>query len=337
VSPTNRARFWIGVRVALALLGLGAVVLVVLEVGVDELSAVLVPALPWLPLATALELLRVAMDGVSTRATLGSRGKGVPLWPLFASHLVAYAVMAVAPAGRATAEAVKASLLSRWTGGATAAAMGTANQANVLLSSGTFTLLSAGAAYLATGWSVLTWALIAHFLSMNVFGLALRAAARYERLGVWLGRRFPRVARHAAAFHSASRETALYPAKPVGAMILGRLFQAAHFGVVATAVGISPSVIGALAVHGVYLVIAAVAVMIPGQLGASELGFQMSADILQTTETRAIAIALLSHAVQIALTAAGFVLLLLWRGPDAAREALDPRQIDERASAPPPE
>lgn len=335
VSPENRARFWIAARVLLALLGLAAVVAIVLEVGVEQLTDVLVPALPWLPLATALEVLRIGMDGVSTRQTLGTRGKVVPWLPLFASHLVAYSVMAVAPAGRATAEAVKASLLSRWTGGATAAAMGTANQANVLLSSGTFTLLSAWAAYVVTGWSILTWVLLAHFASMNVFGLALRAAARYERLGAWLGRRFPRLGRHAAAFHSASRETPLYPVKPVGAMILGRVFQAGHFGVVAAAVGITPSVAGALAVHGVYLVVAAVAVMIPGQLGASELGFQMSAEILHTTETRAVAIALLSHAVQITLTVAGFVVLLFWRGPGAAREALDPSQIDERASRPP--
>ena len=317
-------RWWLALRVLLGVAGLGVVVALVREVGVEPLRAVLVPALPWIPLAAALELGRIAMDALSSRQTLGTRGKDVPFWPLLGAHLVAFAVMGVAPAGRATAEAVKASLLSRWIGGATAAAMGTANQANTLLSSGTFTLLSALAAYSVTGPSILTWALLVHFVMMNVSGLALRAAARYERLGAWLGRRFPRFAHHAELFHASSRETALYPVAPVATMMAGRALQAAHFGVLAIGVGVHVTVLGALAMHGVYLVIAAIGVMIPGQLGASEGGFTYSAQMLGTTEARAMAIALASHAIQLLLVAAGFLVLVLWRGPRAPAAALAP-------------
>lgn len=299
------------VRVLLGVVGIAVVVWLVRDVGVDALLEVIVPALPWLPLAALLEVLRVGMDAVSTRESLGQRGR-VPWRPMFGAHLVAFAVMGVAPAGRATAEAVKAGLLSRWIGGATAAAVATANQANTLLSSGTFTLLSAGAAYLTTGPSILTWALLIHFVSMNACGLGLRALARYERLGAWLSRRFPRFESEIDRFHETSRETRLYPVRPVAAMMVGRGFQAAHFAVLAAAVGISPSVLGALAVHGVYLVIAAIGVAVPGQLGASEGGFAMSADVLGTTEARALSIALLAHAIQFLVVALGFVVLALW-------------------------
>lgn len=314
----GRSHFWLAIRVLLGLAGLGAVAWLIQDVGVATLSEVLVPALPWLPLAAAFELGRVALDALSTRYTLGSRGREVPPWPLIGSHLVAYAVMGVAPAGRATAEAVKASLLSRWIGGGAAAAAGTANQANTLLSSGTFTAFSAGAAYLVTGSSILTWALLGHFVAMNASGLALRAAARYERLGAWLGRRFPRLQRHVAAFHDLSRETSLYPARPVLAMMLGRALQAAHFAVLAASVGIRPSVAGALALHGVYLVVAAIGVLVPGQIGASEGAFVLAADTLGTTVARAMAIALLAHAIQLTLVIAGLVVLMLWPRAPAA-------------------
>ncbi len=308
-ARADRSRLWAVVRGLLGLLGIGAVVWIVNDVGLDELGRVMGPALPWMPLAVALELARVAMDGVSSRQTLGRRGQEVPWLPLLASHLVAFAVMGVAPAGRATAEAVKASLLARWIGGPTAAAMGTANQANVLISSGTFTIVSTAAAFALTGWSVLTQLLLLHVVLMNLFGVGLRAAARYERLGELLATRFPSIGAHVRTFHDATKETSLFPLWPVSSMMLGRLFQAAHYGVIAVAVGMSPSALGALLVHGVYLVVAALGVMIPGQIGASELVFTMSADTLGTTEARAAAIALLAHAVQLLLVLAGFVVL----------------------------
>lgn len=320
-EPRSSARFWAVIRVLLGVVGLGLVAWLVHDKGVDALSAVLVPALAWLPLAAAFEVGRVGMDAWSSRQTLGRRGAEVPLWALFLSHLVAFAVMGVAPAGRATAEAVKASLLSRWIGGPTAAALGTANQANVLLSSGTFTIVSAGAAYAVTGWSVLTILLIVHVLVMNASGLAIRAAARWASFGAWIGRRFPRVAAHTETFLDASRETALVPAAPVLSMMFGRLLQTGHFFVLTVAVGIDADALKALAVHGVYLVIAALGVLVPGQVGASEGGFELAAEALGTTGTRALSIALLSHAVQFGVSGVGFLVLALWpaRPTEAAR------------------
>lgn len=312
MSEGRRERLWVIARALLGLAGVGVVVWLVHDQGVDTLAEVIVPALAWLPLAAALEVVRIAMDALSSRQTLGRRGEEVPWWPLFASHLVAFAVMGVAPAGRATAEAVKASLLSRWVGGPTAAALGTANQANVLISSGTFTILSALAAWAVTGPSLLTLLLVVHVVSMNASGLALRAAARWRGFGDWLGARFPSMAPHAETFVDASRETPLVAFGPVVSMMIGRLFQAGHFFVLAVAVGLDPSALSALALHGTYLVIAALGVLVPGQIGASEGGFALAAEALGTTEARAISIALLSHGVQLALVLAGFLVLALW-------------------------
>lgn len=310
-APPRPRRIWIALRALLALAGVGAVAWLVSDIGIAPLLDALVPALPWLPLAILLEVARIGTDALSSHYSLGHERK-VPPAPMFAAHLVAYAVMGVAPAGRAASEVVKASLLARWIGGGSAAALGTANQANTLIASGTFTLASAAAAYALTGPSILTGAFLAHFALMNVSGLALRALARYERLASWIARRAPRIAGHLDAFRATSRETALVPVKPVAAMMVGRGLQAASFGVLAMGVGLSPGVLGALAVHGVYLVIAAIGVMVPGQLGASEGGFAYSAEMLGTTEARAMSIALLAHAIQLALVALGFVILALW-------------------------
>ena len=299
MSDARKARLWIAVRIVLALAGLAGVALLVRDIGVDALRAAIVPA-------------------VASRATLGPRGRGIPPLAMYGAHLVAYAVMGVAPAGRATSEAVKATLLARWVGGPAAAALGTTNQANVLISSGTYTLFAAVAAYVTTGPSVLTWALAVHFVMMNASGLVLRGAARYERFGAWLARRLPKIAEHAREFHAASRETALVPAKPVLAMMGGRALQSAHFGVLAMAVGLSPGVLGALAVHGVYLVVAAIGVLVPGQLGASEGGFALAAGVLGAREAQAMSIALLSHAIQLVLVVAGLIVLALWRGRSGA-------------------
>lgn len=339
MSDKAWARFWVVVRVLLGVAGLGVVAWLVMDEGVDSIGAVLVPALAWLPLAAAFEVGRVAMDAVSSRQTLGRRGHEVPWLPLFASHLVAFAVMGVAPAGRATAEAVKASLLSRWIGGPTAAALGTANQANVLISSGTFTVLSALAAYAVTGMSWLTILLVVHVVFMNASGIGLRAVARWESVGRWVARRFPRVAEHADTFVGASRETKLVPFEPVASMMFGRLLQAAHFWVLARAVGLDASALQALAVHGVYLVVAALGVLVPGQVGASEGGFEAAAATLGTTETRALTIALLAHVVQFALAGVGFAILVLWpkRASDAAQSSSSPSSAPSSApSSTPP-
>lgn len=315
MTQRTRARLWMIARIALGIAGLAVVAWLVNDVGVDALRDTLVPALAYLPIAVLLELGRVAMDAVSSHYSLGARSERVPPLPMFGAHVVANAIMAIAPAGRPTSEVVKAGLLARWLGAAPAAALAAANQANTLISSATFSAFGALAAWILTGPSILTWLLVVHVVSMNASGLAIRAAARYERFGAWLAKRFPKAAPHVEGFSETTRETGLVPIAPVGTMMIGRAFEAAHLGVLAWAVGVTPTMVGTLALHGIYLVVAAIGVMIPGQVGATEFTFTRSADALDSTVPQAMSIALLAHLVKLVLVVVGFVVLILWRPP----------------------
>ena len=328
VSPHAEpsARRWTVARVLLALAGVAVIAWLVRGIGVSRLTALLVPALPWLPIVALLELARIAMDAAATWFVLDRRAREVPIGRLFWAHVVGYAVMAVMPAGRSSAEATKAALLSSYLGGGASIAMGTTNQANTLLSSGLFTIPCAIAVYSYSGASVLMWACWAHFVVMFATGLAIRATQRHAAVALFVRRRFPKLALGSEVFLEASRETSLVPLKPVACMLVGRGFQAAAYATLALSVGLPLKLDRALAVQGVNLVSSAVSVLVPGQLGASEGVFSLAAEALGTDVAHAASIALLAHAVQLMLTLFGFLVLALWRsrgsddGPAASPE-----------------
>jgi uncharacterized membrane protein YbhN (UPF0104 family) len=96
-------------------------------------------------------------------------------------------------------------------------------------------------------------------------------------------------------------------------MFAGRTVQTIEYALIAYAVGLHVGILEALAVQGTNLVAAAVGVFVPGQVGSAEAVFAAAAKVLDTTVARAMSIALLSHAVQLILVVAGFVLLFGWR------------------------
>lgn len=289
-----------------------ALIVVVRAVGTGEVMALLAQAAWLLPLAALLELGRIALDGVATRMALGSRGALVPLRTLIAAHLVAHGVMNVMPAGRGASEAAKATLLAPYLGAPAAIAMGTTNQANVLLSSALFSLPCALAAHLALHSNELTLAIVIHFAVLFASGAGLRFLQRFPRALHFVERHFARWAGGARRFVEASRETPLLSAGPIAAMSLGRLLQTAEYAVLAYAVGLPIGPLGALAVQGLNLVAAAVGVLVPGQMGSSEAIFAIAADAIGSTAAQAVSIALLAHAVSLAFAAVGLVVLGAW-------------------------
>ncbi len=273
----------------------------------------LVPALPWVPAIALLELLRIGFDALATRLILGSRADRVSFGVLYAAQLVAHAVMNVIPAGRAASEAMKAVLLAPHLGGAPAAAMGYTNQANVLISSGLFTVLCMLGALASPEPTLLIVGLSGHTLVLVLSGIGMRFAATSTVVATRTKRHLPWLWRRVERFHHASRETTLVAPKPVAAMFAGRTVQTIQYAVIAYAVGIEIGVLEALAVQGTNLVAAAVGVFVPGQVGSAEAVFAAAADVLDTTVARAMSIALLAHAVQLILVALGFAILLGWR------------------------
>ncbi|HTJ83016.1 MAG TPA: hypothetical protein VL400_14950, partial [Polyangiaceae bacterium] len=84
----RRARRWTWVRVALGLLGLGAVVFMVDHLGRDAVWASLGPSLRWLPVVAAIEIGRIAAETIATRIALGERAALIPRAALFRAVLV---------------------------------------------------------------------------------------------------------------------------------------------------------------------------------------------------------------------------------------------------------
>jgi len=299
-------------RAAVLLGALIALIFVVRAVGTDEVLSLLAQSARLLPVAAALELGRIALDAVATRMALGSRGSLVPLRTLLAAHLVAHGVMNVMPAGRGASEAAKATLLAPHLGAPAAIAMGTTNQANVLLSSALFSLPCALAAHVALHSNGLTLAIVIHFVVLFASGAGLRFLQRFPRALHFVERHFARWAVGARTFVEASRETPLLSAGPIAAMSLGRLLQTAEYAVLAYAVGLPIGPLRALAVQGLNLVAAAVGVLVPGQMGSAEAIFAVAADALGSTGAQAVSIALLAHAVSLAFAAVGLVVLGVW-------------------------
>lgn len=311
--PSRAAIF----RVVVALLGLVILVSTVRAAGPAQVWEILVGAAVWIPLAAALELARIGSDALATRLLLGLRGKDIPAMRLLAAHVAAHAVMNVFPAGRSSSEVVKGTLLAPWLGVGPAVAMGTANQANVLISSALFSLPCAVAAALVSDDVRLPIAIVAHFVVLMLSGIGLRVLATNAHIERFVVRRLPRLAPRLASFHEASRESALIAWPPVLAMGLGRGMQTLEYALLAYAVGIDVTVLGALAVQGTNLVAAAIGVLVPGQLGSAEAVFALAATALSTTVARATSVALLAHVLSFFWVAVGLVIVLAWRGQGA--------------------
>jgi hypothetical protein len=310
----STSRVWLSRigRLGVMLAAAAAMVFVVRSVGTEEVLTLAVNAAPFLPLAVLLEFGRIALDAVAGRVALGARGAHIPLRLLIASQIVAHGVMNVTPAGRSSSEAAKATLLAGYLGAPAAIAMGTTNQANVLLSSAFFSLPCAVAAHLAMHSWALTLAIVAHFVVLFVAGAGLRLIQVHPYALAWAEQTFPRWSKGARAFAKASRETPILSFKPIALMSLGRLCQTAEYGVLAHAVGLSITPLGALAVQGLNLVAAAVGVMVPGQLGSSEAIFALGAEAIGSTTVEAVSIALLAHSVSLGFAALGLSMLAVW-------------------------
>ncbi|MBW2463077.1 MAG: flippase-like domain-containing protein [Deltaproteobacteria bacterium] len=312
-APARPSRFRRAFRLTVTVAGAALLVVLIREVGIDELRGVLTPALPWLPLIAGLEALRIGCDALASRLALGPRGRAVPLRTYYVAQVVAHAVMNVFPAGRSASEAVKATLLAPALGGAPAAAMGYSNQANVLISSAAFTVLCLLGALASPEPQLLIIGLVAHTTVLAASGIGMRFAATSRIVAERTARHLPWLWRRVSRFHDVSRETPLISPKPIAVMFLGRAVQTAEYGVIAWAVGIDVGILEALAVQGTNLVAAAVGVLVPGQLGSAEAVFAAAAAVLGTTVARAMSIALLAHAVQLAWVVVGFGALLVFR------------------------
>lgn len=303
-------------RAAFGIAGIVVLVLLVRQAGKDALLEALTPVLPWLPALLVLDLLRIGADAHATWLAYGARASAIPVARLLRAQLIANAVTYLAPAGRTAAEATKAMLLARYTSWPEATAAAALMQALALFGGAVISLPCFLAAGVALGFSAkITLLILAQGVGVTLTGLAVRGASRSSGLAAWLGRlRFRRVAEGAQEFRAVSRGGRLVPLRPLLSVSVGRAFQVAQVGIIAHAVGVPHvTVLRALLAQGVNMVALAVGVLVPGQLGATDGAFALSAEALGTTMPRALAIALVSHVLQVIWIVVGSLVPTAWR------------------------
>jgi hypothetical protein len=305
---------------AFGVVGFGALFLLVCGVGPETLLGILRALARWLPLLFALDALRVAAEAVATWSLSERVRRRVPCGELARIHIVAYAIAMNMPAGRATAEAVKAAMLSRFIGLPEAAAVGAANQSTSMLGGLLGALPCVAAALWITGWSPIAGAFAVFVLVTLVGFTALQIACRQRGLASALLHRFTRMEQATGAFHDALERIPVVPPIATAAALFGRVVVVVELGVLLLALGGRHSVGAALLAQGVSLVGGSLGDLVPGQLGATDGAFALAAPYLGVALASGVAVSVMLHCVQAMWAVVGWTVPFFWKAPALVAE-----------------
>lgn len=304
-------------RVFAAIVGTTAIFLIVYGLGFANVRHALAGSAPYLAIAVVLEAGILVCSTLSLRALYGKAAGRVPASQFARAALIGYAVQGIIPAGRAAAEATRASLLARWVGAGFSGAAAARMQAVVLIANGLISIPAAIAAALAQGRTVgASWLPVAIALNAGValaLGFSLIAVVRRAHVGAWLGRHWKRARAFGAELDTALAEEPPVPVRAIAWEFVGRGVQVLQQAVLISCVGGVVGVGSALSAEGIHLVGAAVGDLIPAQLGATEGNFTLAASALGIAAASAAAIALLAHLAQLLWVSVGALVPLVWR------------------------
>jgi hypothetical protein len=313
-------------KLALFLVGVGALVGLVREAGPARVWAVLRGAGPWLPLVMVLEAVCVAVvDALVIRTLLAHLGVSPPLRPTVRSTLLAYSAMVFLPAGRTGAEVVRAAVLSKHAGVPMVAACATHAQGVTLLATALVSLPCAVAVGLVAGPSgALTLACFGNAAVCAVLGLVFLLGPRLAMSGGALGARLKARFTRGGEYDAALRRLPTLPLPALALSFVGRVLQTVQYGVVLHAVGGSFGAQGALVAQGIHLVGAAAGDMVPNQAGILEGAYRLFADALgfASDPAKAVSIALVVRLSQVALGAVSAP--VSWLASEREAEASSP-------------
>lgn len=302
--PRRSRRAWI---VAIAFAALGGALLVFLVHRTDEalLARTVAHASRWLPVLLCLEGMRVAVEAWGSRHLYA---RPIPFRHLLRANIVGYAVAALAPAGRATAEGVKAGMLARFTCFSDTAAAATTNQSASLLVVGLTSAVCAFAGLTASRALAATFAL--HAVIACALSAAVGGVARTGHLARLLGRFFPK----GGAAVDAVRANALRQGMraPIVGFTVSRVLQLAEYALALVAITGRAGFARSLSTFGVAMVGGSLGDSIPAQIGVSDASFAAAAQGLGISAEDALAIALLAHMVQLAWIVLGLLTPLVW-------------------------
>lgn len=302
-------------RIVMTLCGLVAVTLVVRGIGLSIVQHAVREAAPYLPVLIVLELGVLLCSLRGLRTLYGEAAEQLPTSVLIRAGLIGYAVNGLLPAGRAVAEATRASLVAGWVGAGRAAAAAGRMQAVALLVNAIVSVPAALALLWAIGprWYVL--AVGANGLVTFVLGMAMLLAGKRYRIGAWLGRHVKRASDFGADLDRHLEQEPLVPWRAVGWELCGRLIQVVQNGLLVAAVGGAIGIIPAFSSEGIHLVGASVGDLIPAQLGVMEGNFTLAAHALGLAAAAAVSIALLAHLTQLVWVVVGALVPMAWRPP----------------------
>jgi uncharacterized membrane protein YbhN (UPF0104 family) len=301
-------------RVTLALVGLGAIAVLVLHSHPEQVWNAIVRARWALLWVVLLEGVSVAGSVAALGAMYRDAGAQIPLPLLVRTGLIGYAVAGLVPAGRAASEATRAALLSGHAGQGRAAAAALRLQGVALLANSVLSFTSALGTLALVGPGLLALLIAANGLLSVTLGGGALILERRGRLGVMVGRWLPGLRSFGRELDEHLGE-APFPGKSLGFELLSRAAQVAQNGILVAAVGGAIGLAPALCAEGIHLLGATVGDLIPQQLGATDANFTLSASALGLPPGDAMAIALLAHLSQLVWVAAGALVPLLWPPP----------------------
>lgn len=322
-------------RLALAAFGIGAVGWLLRAVGMDSVMEAARRAAPWLPFLLSIEGGRIAAEALAARSLLAEEREKVPIGALIRTHLVAYSVSIVTPAGRPAAEATKAGLLRRYIGGPKAAALASTNQVLNLIGEACLSSAALGVACFHAESSVLKLGLFGHIVVCVCGATLLRFALVSRRLQVWLAR-FRKLESIAPEFRRELEAQRLL--KPALWFIAGKSLHMLLLGALFYAVGAVVRPHTVFLAQGLNAVASVVGDFVPAQLGTTDGVFAAGAGTLGVGVTSALSAALLLHTVQLVWVAVGVLTPLaagLRREDDSSASFVRREQLLEDVPAAP--
>lgn len=310
-------KLWLGPigKSIAALVGLVLVYSVLQHAGFDAVIGALKRAAPVFPIVLFLELAILACTMCGLRLLYLEDRHRIPLKELIRAGFIGYALMGLVPAGRTVAESARAALLAKYSTAARAAVAATQLQGVALLANAVISLFAAIATWIAldTRWPTLpAWMIFCNFVIATALGFGILFAGSRSGVGAWLGKRISWIRRFGQDFDREFSNTKLVPIGPFLWEFFGRVLQVLQNAVLVVAVGGAFGLISALCSEGLHLVGAALGDLIPGQLGATEASYQLSAHALSLSPADAVCIALLAHVAQLIWVSVSLVVPLVW-------------------------
>jgi hypothetical protein len=337
-SEPAPARGWrLGhLRWLLLVVGAAALVWLIARAGPARVAHVLLGAGPWLPVVLLLEALWMwGADVIVLRVLTGLRPVVPPVREIFRATRLAYALMILAPAGRATGEIARSAVLSRFIGASAAAVTGAHVHAAMLLGNAAMCAVVGTVVWAALGSeSTLTRLVLANVAFVGLAATGLVLLARSPRFAGWVARKLGRFSQ--APPSTSDPRAARPPLARFGIAVvvffLARCVQSVQFGIALLAVSGHSGVRAALVAHSVHLVATNLGDIVPGQVGVTETSYTAFAPELGLADApeKALSLPLLIRFCQLVL-AAVCMLLAAFR-PSAVRAVRPDEQPDVSAS-----